>query len=73
MKTLELGKSILELTTQYPELIGILKDLGFSEISNPVMLKTAGRIMTIPKGCTVRNINLETVKQALVNKGFNII
>lgn len=72
MKALDLGKTILELTDQYPELIDVLKNMGFSEITNPVMRKTAGRIMTIPKGCTMKGISLDTVKKELEAQGFTL-
>ena len=49
-KLLDLKKSVYELTEEYPEIVEILKSLGFENIANPAMLKTAGRIMTLPKG-----------------------
>ena len=49
-KKLDLNKPVFELVQEYPELVDILKDLGFSEITKPVMLNSVGRITTIPKG-----------------------
>lgn len=72
MKKLDLNQNILTLTEQYPELIELLKELGFTEITNPVMRKTAGRIMTIPKGCQMKGVNLDTVKGKLEEHGFII-
>lgn len=56
MKTIDLNKSIHDLTAEYPELISIMKELGFIEITNPVSLNTVGRLMTIPKGSAMKNI-----------------
>lgn len=73
MKQLDLNKSIYDLTGQYPELIGIMEGLGFKDIANPFALKTAGRVMTIPKGCSMKGIDIEVVKKELSAKGFTIV
>ncbi|WP_412973426.1 DUF1858 domain-containing protein [Niallia circulans] len=72
-KVLDLNLTILELTTTYPELVSVLKDLGFEKITDPRMMQTAGRIMTIPKGCRMRKISMNTVKQTCIDHGFTII
>jgi len=72
-KVLDLNRTILELTTTYPELINVLKEVGFEKITDPRMMQTAGRIMTIPKGCRMRKISIETVKQACIDHGFTIM
>jgi len=51
MKEIDLNKSVYELTETYPELIEILKELGFLGVVNPVVRKTIGRMTTIPQGC----------------------
>ena len=51
MKELDLNKSAYELTEVYPELIAVLKELGFLGVANPVVRETLGRATTIPKGC----------------------
>ena len=49
-KKLDLNKPVFELVQEYPELVDVLKDLGFSEITKPAMLNSVGRITTIQKG-----------------------
>lgn len=71
-KVIDLAKTVYELTEQYPELAGIMKEIGFLGIANPVMLNTMGRIMTIPKGCEKMGIDLGEVKKVLTEKGFEI-
>lgn len=64
MKELDLNKSVFELTEAYPELIPILKDLGFFGVANVVVRKTLGRVTTIPQGCQKQGQDLaEVVKQ----------
>ncbi|NLY96172.1 MAG: DUF1858 domain-containing protein, partial [Clostridiaceae bacterium] len=49
-KAIDLSKSVYEICKEYPEVVDIMRDLGFENITNPAMMKTAGRFMTIPKG-----------------------
>jgi hypothetical protein len=73
MKSIDLRQPIQKLCAQYPELIDIMRGLGFTEIMNPGMLATAGRFMMLPKGAAMRNIGMETIRQELKNNGFEII
>ncbi len=72
-KKLDLNKSVYELVQEYPELVDILKNLGFSEITKPAMLHSAGRITTIPKGAKMRNISMMKVVPALMSNGFELV
>ena len=49
-KQLDLNRSVFELAQEYPELIDIMAELGFSEITKKPVLHSVGKIMTIPKG-----------------------
>jgi hypothetical protein len=71
-KILDLGKSVYELCSTAPETAEILADLGFTDITKPGMLQTAGRFMTIPKGAAMKKINLDTIKKVFEDKGFTI-
>ncbi|MGI6085004.1 MAG: DUF1858 domain-containing protein [Acetivibrionales bacterium] len=71
-KVLDISKSIFDLTKEYPEIINIMKSLGFEKITDPLMLSTAGRYMTIPKGASMKKIDLETIIKELEAKGFII-
>ena len=71
-KTIDLSKSVYELCRDNPEMVGIMKELGFDNIANPAMLNTAGRFMTIPKGAELKKISIEKIKEVLKNKGYDI-
>lgn len=71
-KTIDLSKTVHELCKEDPEIIGIMNDLGFSQITNPASLSTVGRFMTIPKGAVMRGIDLEKIKEEFQNKGYTI-
>ena len=72
MKELDLDKSVFELTETYPELITILKDLGFLGVANVVLRKTLGRVTTIPQGCQKQGQDLAKVVKKLEEAGFKV-
>ena len=72
MKEIDLDKSLYELTKTYPELIDILKELGFLGVINPVLRNTIGRKVTIPQGCEKQGINLAKVISRLKENGFSV-
>ncbi len=41
--------TVEEIVKKCPEAAEVLKSLGFDQITNPIMLKTMGKIMTLPK------------------------
>ena len=48
-KTIDLAKSVYELSKEFPEFVDIMRELGFSEITKPAMLHSVGKLMTVPK------------------------
>lgn len=72
MKELDLTKSVYELTETYPELINILKELGFAGLANPIVRNTLGRKTTIPEGSRKQGKNLADVVKVLEEKGFTV-
>ncbi len=72
-KVVDLSKTVYELCEKEPEIIEVMKSLGFDSISNPAMLRTAGRFMTIPKGADMKGISMEEVRIAFEQHGFKII
>jgi len=71
-KVINIQQSVYQLCTEYPEVIQIMKELGFENITNPNMLKTAGRVMTLPNGCRMKGISLEKVMETFEKNGFII-
>ena len=72
MPRLDLNTPVAGLCSTYPELVNILRDLGFTEITRPGMLSTAGRFMTIPKGARLKGIDLALIRATLRKHGFEI-
>jgi len=71
-KVIDLSKTVYELCNNNSEIPNILKELGFKDITNPGMLNTAGRFMTIPKGAAMKKIPIEIIKDSFINHGYEI-
>ena len=71
-KKLDLSKSVYDLVTEYPEVTDIMKELGFSEITNKVMLNSVGKIMTIPKGAKMKGVSIIDIVGAFMKAGFTL-
>ena len=67
---IDLNETVYALCTKHPELIGILSELGFTDITKPGMLQSAGRFMTPAKGAALKHIPLEQIIQALSEHGY---
>jgi hypothetical protein len=72
MKQVDMSKRVYQLTEQYPELIDILKELGFLGVRNPISRKTLDRMTTVPQGCDKMGKDLSQVTQALRERGFEV-
>ena len=69
-KVIDLSKSVYEICKEHPEVVTIMKDLGFENITNPGILNTAGRFMTIPKGAAMKHIPMGKNKRSFYGKGI---
>lgn len=71
-KIIDLDRTLYDLTTEHPELIDMLFELGFMGVKNPVMRETHGKQMTVRAGCGHLGIEIGKVKAALEAKGFEV-
>ena len=53
-KILDLNKSVRDLAEEFPEFTQIMVSLGFTDIAKPAALNTVGRVMTVPRGCSIK-------------------
>jgi hypothetical protein len=72
-KKINLKKTVYELCKDDSEIMAIMNELGFKSITNPAMLNTVGRYMTIPKGAAMKGIDLDKIKEAFQQRGYEII
>ncbi|MDU6784059.1 DUF438 domain-containing protein [uncultured Peptoniphilus sp.] len=73
MKNISINEPVASLVEKYPYLKNILKDIGFSEITNPLALSSVGKFVSIKKGAGIKNIDLDIIREKLKEGGFNII
>lgn len=73
MKNINIDEPVASLIEKFPNLKNILKDLGFTEITNPLALSTVGKMVSIKKGAKIKNIDLDLIKEKLKEEGFNIV
>lgn len=71
-KVIDLNKTIYELAKEIPEITEIMLELGFKDITKPGMLNTAGRLMTLKKGATMKKIEIGWIVKTLSEKGYEI-
>ena len=72
-KIIDFSVPIKKLAEEYPDFIQIMYDCGFTRIKIPGLLSTVGRVMTIPLGAQAMKIDLDKVKQAFEDKGYEVI
>ena len=73
MKNISINEPVASLVEKYPDLKNILKDIGFSEITNPLALSSLGKFVSIKKGAGIKNIDLNLIREKLKEGGFNLI
>lgn len=71
--TINIDDSIQDIVGKCPEAMEVLVNLGFDQMTNPLMLKTMGRFMTLPKASKAKNIPLDTIISALTEKGITVL
>jgi uncharacterized protein len=71
-KELDLSATLYDLTEAYPELIDLLKDMGFFGVARPAVRNTLGRVTTLTKGCEKQGKNLGEVIGRLAEHGFTV-
>lgn len=71
-KTIKADDTLYSIYTKYPEIMDILYDFGFTQIKFPQMIQTAGRMMSLEKGCSLRGFGYEKLKEILRKHNFEI-
>jgi hypothetical protein len=69
---LDPDRSVFDLCTAHPDLVPVLRDLGFVDIVKPGMLATAGRFMTLSKGAALKRIDLGGIVAELEKHGYTV-
>lgn len=71
-KSINADWTVSKIVSTVPEAKEILKNLGFNDITNPIMLNTAGKIMTLRKGALMKKIDLNKIKDEFNNHDIDL-
>lgn len=70
MNLLKYDQTVFELIEKYPEIKEALIEVGLDGVTNPLLLKTAGKKMTIVTGAKTKKIPWEKVVEVFNHHGF---
>jgi len=59
---------VFDIVDQYPETLQIFLDFGFSQMANPVMRNTMGRVASIDMATKMHNVDMDKFLKALNDK-----
>jgi len=71
-KIIDLNDSVHDICNKYPEMVQILEELGFKDITKPGMLNTAAKFMTLDKGAKMKKIDINQIEDKLLTFGYKI-
>lgn len=72
MPTIDFTKTVYDLCKDNEEIVKIMEEIGFKEITKPNMLNTMGRYMTILKGAKMKGFNIDDIKNEFIKRGYEI-
>ena len=70
---IDLSIPVAEVIEKQPEVLDVLVELGFKPLVNPVMRNTVGRVVSIKKGASMNDIDLNKIKQTLELNGYEVV
>jgi uncharacterized protein len=70
MRPISSEDTIYTICTEYPQALELLYDFGFTQIKQPLMIQTAGRYMTLKKGCEMRGFDYDELVSFMQSKGL---
>ncbi|MFD1431505.1 DUF1858 domain-containing protein [Lacticaseibacillus yichunensis] len=72
MTKISLQTPVRELVQAHPEVVPVMVKMGLSGVTDPALLNTVGRFMTLEKGARMKHIALADLLAALTAAGFEV-
>lgn len=69
---IRLTTPVRELVNAHPAIVPVMVGMGLDGVTDPALLNTVGRFMTLEKGARMKHIPLETLVQTLEDAGFEV-
>lgn len=73
VEKIDLDASVYDLVRQTPAIVPVMVQLGLDGVTNPALLNTAGRFMTLRKGAQMKSIVLADLVAALAAANFEVV
>ena len=61
---IDIQQTVYDIIKTYPEFKLVLIEAGFTKLTDPRMLNTMGKIMTLEKGMMIRGVNITDLESA---------
>ncbi len=72
-KTISIDTPIFNLVEEHPDLIYIMVEIGYAEITTPKMLNTVGRYMTLKKGAKLKKLEWPRIIKKFEDNGYTVL
>ncbi|MFD1483645.1 DUF1858 domain-containing protein [Lacticaseibacillus baoqingensis] len=72
MTTIALNTPVRDLVAKHPDLIKIMVAMGLDGVTNPNLLNTVGRFMTLEKGAKMKHIAQADLLAKLQQAGYEV-
>lgn len=72
MVKISLTTPVHDLVAAHPEIVPIMVQMGLDGVTQPGLLNTVGRFMTLEKGAKMKHIPLAQLIETLTQAGFEV-
>ncbi|WP_179396326.1 DUF1858 domain-containing protein [Lacticaseibacillus absianus] len=72
MTQISLTTPVRELVAAHPTIVPVMVDMGLDGVTDPSLLNTVGRFMTLAKGARMKHLDLDTLVATLAAHGFEV-
>jgi uncharacterized protein len=70
---IDVNQSVYDIIRTHPAFKTVLLEAGFTQLSEPGILETVGRFMTLQKGILLRGINQDELERIAQSNGFSLV
>ncbi|WP_203632744.1 DUF1858 domain-containing protein [Lacticaseibacillus suibinensis] len=72
MVKISLTTPVHDLVVAHPDIVPIMVQMGLDGVTQPGLLNTVGRLMTLEKGARMKHIPLTQLIETLTQAGFEV-
>lgn len=72
MVKISLTTPVHDLVVAHPDIVPVMVQMGLDGVTQPGLLNTVGRLMTLEKGARMKHIPLTQLIETLTQAGFEV-